>query len=149
MNTPIATLLGRKTSSVLHALPPSATVADAVQLMNQYKLGSVLVLHGRQLTGIFTERDVLTRVVGADRDPRTTPLEKVMTRQPVTVPPTATVDEVMELITGRRVRRLPVVDATGEVIGLISIGDLMRWLVDSHRAEAEHLRNYIGTSASM
>lgn len=149
MNTPVATLLGRKTSSALHTLPPSATVAAAVQMMNQHKLGSILVLNGRRIAGIFTERDVLTRVIGANRDPHATPLDEVMTRQPVTVSPSATVDEVMELITGRRIRRLPVVDEAGEIIGLLSIGDLMRWLVDSHRAEAEHLRNYIGTSAPM
>jgi len=147
MNTPVATLLGRKTSSALHTLPPSATVAAAVQMMNQHKLGSILILQGGRLAGIFTERDVLTRVVGADRDPHTTLLDEVMTRQPVTVPPAAAVEEVMEIITARRVRRLPVVDDTGQVIGLISIGDLTRWLVDTHRAEAEHLRNYIGTAA--
>jgi CBS domain-containing protein len=148
MNTPIATLLGRKASSALHSLPPSATVAAAVLLMNQHKLGSVLVLHGRRIAGIFTERDVLTRVIGSGRHPLTTTLEAVMTREPVTVPPTATVDEAMEIVTARRVRRLPVVDDAGEVIGLISIGDLMRWLVDSHRAEAEHLRDYIGAGAT-
>ena len=147
MNTPIATLLGRKTSSALHTLPPSATVAAAVHMMNQHKLGSILILQGDRLAGIFTERDVLTRVVGADRDPHTTLLDEVMTSQPVTVTPTAPVEAVMEIITARRVRRLPVVDDTGQVIGLISIGDLTRWLVDTHRAEAEHLRNYIGTAA--
>ncbi len=147
MHTPVATLLGRKTSSALRSLPPSATVADAVRLMNAHRLGSVLVLAEGRLAGIFTERDVLTRVVGMGRDPLATPLAEVMTRDPVTVPPTATVEEVMKIITARRVRRLPVVDAGGAIAGVLSIGDVTRWLVDAHRAEAEHLRNYIGTSA--
>ena len=146
MQTPVTTLLGRKTSSALRSLPPSATVADAVRLMNAHRLGSALVLAEGWLAGIFTERDVLTRVVGMGRDPRTTPLADVMTRNPMTVSPTATVEEVMEIITVRRVRRLPVVDATGAIMGVLSIGDVTRWLVDTHRAEAEHLRNYIGTA---
>ena len=147
MNTPIAMLLGRKPSSALHVLPPTATVTEAVKMMNAHKIGSVLVLHGRRLAGVFTERDVLTRVVGAGRDPGITLLDEVMTRQPVTVTPSTTVGEVMELVTVRRVRRLPVMNAQGEVTGLVSIGDVLRWLVDAHRAEAEHLRNYIGTAA--
>ena len=98
MHTPVATLLGRKTSSALHFLSPSATVADAVRLMNTHHLGSVLILDEGRLVGIFSERDVLTRVIGADREPRATPLADVMTRDPLTVPPTATVEDVMEII---------------------------------------------------
>ncbi len=148
MNTPIATLLSRKHSSALHTLNATATVAEAVHLMNTHKIGSVLVMEGRRLAGIFTERDVLTRVVGADRDPHATTLAEVMTLHPVTVPPTATIEVVMELVTVSRVRRLPVIDETGLVIGLVSIGDVMRWLVDAHRAEAEHLRHYIAGGAT-
>lgn len=143
MSTPIAVLLGRKGSSVF-AVAALSTVADAVHVMNLHKVGSVLVTQNSRLIGIFTERDVLTRVVAAGRSPENTNVSDVMTHNPFTISPHATLDEVMEVITERRCRHLPVLDDhTSEVLGLISIGDVMRWLVDSHRAEADHLRTYI------
>lgn len=143
MNTPIALLLSRKGSSV-YSVAALATVADAVRVMNQHKVGSVVVTQGETLVGIFTERDVLTRVVAAGRAPDTTSISDVMTHTPATVTPHSTVEEVMTLITDRRCRHIPVLDEqTHAILGLISIGDVMRWLVESHRAEADHLRTYI------
>jgi CBS domain-containing protein len=118
-------------------------VIEAVDTMNQHKVGSVLVTSAQRLVGIFTERDVLTRVVGLGREPGATTLGEVMTHHPVTIHPSATVEKVMEIITGYRVRRLPVLDEFGVIVGLISVGDLMAWLVDAHQAEATHLREYI------
>jgi CBS domain-containing protein len=143
MNTPINVLLHRKVSSAVHMLPPSATVIEAVNTMNQHKVGSVLVTSARRLVGIFTERDVLTRVVGLGRDPGATTLSEVMTHHPVTIRPDITVDKVMEIVTVYRVRRLPVLDEFGTILGLISVGDLMAWLVEVHQAEATNLREYI------
>jgi CBS domain-containing protein len=143
MNTPISVLLHRKVSSAVHTLPPSATVIEAVNTMNQHKVGSVLVTSARHLAGIFTERDVLTRVVGLGRDPNATTLSDVMTHNPVTIQPAATVDKVMEIVTTFRVRRLPVLDEFGVIVGLISVGDLLAWLVEAHQAEATNLREYI------
>jgi len=119
-------------------------VADAVRAMNEHKVGSVIVTQGSQLVGIFTERDVLTRVVAAGRAPDMTSVAEVMTHNPVTVKPHDSIEDVMQLITERRCRHLPVIDPqTGDVSGMISIGDVMRWMVDSHRAEADHLRGYV------
>lgn len=143
MNTPIAVLLSRKGSSVC-SVSALATVADAVRIMNQQKVGSILVMQSGQLVGIFTERDVLTRVVAAGRAPGITSVADVMTHNPVTISPQATVEQVMNVITERRCRHLPVLEeGTHAVLGLISIGDILRWLVESHRAEADHLRHYI------
>lgn len=143
MNTPIGLLLSRKGSSV-HTIPASSTVADAVQLMNLHKIGSVVVTRSGQLSGIFTERDVLTRVVAAGRAPDSTSVADVMTHDPVTISPHATVEEVMTLISERRCRHIPVLeDGSRTLLGMISIGDILRWLVESHRAEADHLRHYI------
>jgi CBS domain-containing protein len=142
MNTPIASLMSRKGSSV-HSVPAAASVAEAVRVMNQHKVGSVIILEGTRLTGIFTERDVLTRVVAAGRSPGDTKVSDVMTANPVTILPNATVGDVMTTITERRCRHLPVVDEAGAVVGFISIGDVLRWMVDSHQAEAEHLRQYV------
>lgn len=140
-------LLSRKGSSV-HSVEASVSVADAVCVMNEHKIGSVLVLDHERLTGIFTERDVLTRVVAAGRNPYVTPVSEVMTGNLVTITVEATVEEVMALFTHRRCRHLPVLSATGSLLGLISIGDVSRWLVDSHEAEAQQLRQYISGGLS-
>ncbi len=146
MNTTIATLLEQKDGAVF-TIPSTVTVAEAVQEMNAHKVGSVLVMNGLRLAGIFTERDVLRRVVGADIDPRFTPITKVMTSEVLTIEPTATVQEVMDIFTERRCRHLPVM-VEGRLLGLISIGDVSRWVANSHRVEAESLRQYIAGSIS-
>ncbi|HEY4299261.1 MAG TPA: CBS domain-containing protein [Candidatus Didemnitutus sp.] len=146
METSIATLLERKGGSV-HVVPTTVTVLEAVQEMNRHKIGSVLVMNGHRLAGIFTERDVLLRVVGAELEPMTTPITKVMSSNVITVTPETTVQQVMDLFAERRCRHLPVMRG-GEVIGLISIGDVSRWVANMHRAEAESLRQYISGGLS-
>lgn len=141
MKTPVGMLLSRKGSTV-HSVTPSASVADAVRVMNQHKVGSLVVKEGSRVVGMFTERDVLTRIVAAGRSPQTTKVSEVMTANVVTISSHTTVEEVMEIFATKRCRHLPVL-AEGEMLGLISIGDVSRWLVDSHRAEAEQLRQYI------
>lgn len=146
MNTAISTLLERKGGAV-HTVPATVTVAKAVDTMNRHRIGAVLVMSGQGLAGIFTERDVLQRVVGEQRDPRTTPITEVMTGDVITVLPTTTVPQVMEIFAEKRCRHLPVVE-NGRLVGLISIGDVSRWLSDAHRAEAESLRQYIAGGLS-
>ncbi len=146
MNTTIATLLEQKDGAVF-TIPSTLTVAEAVHEMNAHKVGSVLIMNGLRLAGIFTERDVLRRVVGADLDPRFTPVTKVMTSDVLTIEPTATVQQVMEIFTERRCRHLPVMNE-GKLLGLISIGDVSRWVANSHRVEAESLRQYIAGALS-
>ena len=141
MNTPVAMLLSRKGSAV-QAVTPSDTVTDAVRVMNDKKIGSVLVLEDNRLAGIFTERDVLLRVVAAGLDPRTVRVRDVMTCELETVAPHTTLGEVMVIFTQKRCRHLPVL-VDGELQGLVSIGDVSRWLADAHRTEAEQLRQYI------
>ncbi len=141
MNTPISAILERKGSTV-YAVSPSATISDAVAEMNRHRVGSVLVLESGRLVGIFTERDILRRVVGADLDPRQARVADVMTAGVITITRESTVEETMTLFTEKRCRHLPVVE-NGKLIGTISIGDITRWMADHHRAEAEHLKNYI------
>lgn len=141
MNTSIATLLEHKHRSVF-SVTVDVTVSEAVQEMNTHRVGSVIILDGDRLAGIFTERDVLRRVVGAGLDPRTTPVSRVMTSSVLTISPDATVQEVMDLFAEKRCRHLPVVQ-DGALQGLISIGDVSRWVANLHRAEAESLRQYI------
>ena len=141
MNTSIASLLDGK-GRALHAVPVNVTVFEAVQKMNQHRIGAVLVMNGESLAGIFTERDVLIRVIAASLDPRVTPLRQVMTANVLTVEPEATVQQVMEIFADKRCRHLPVI-RDGKLLGLISIGDVSRWLANAHRTEAESLRQYV------
>ena len=141
MNTPISAILDRKGPEV-HAVSSTYTIADAVDEMNRHRIGSIVVLEGNRLAGIFTERDVLRRVVGADLDPKIMRVADVMTKDLITITPETTVEETMVIFAEKRCRHLPVI-ANGEMVGLISIGDISRWVADMHRAEAEHLKNYI------
>jgi CBS domain-containing protein len=140
-NTPVSSLLERKNSAV-RSVAPTTTVSDAVAEMNRNRIGSVLVIDEGHLAGIFTERDVLRRVVGASVDPRRTIVAEVMTEDLVAVNPSTTVAEAMEIFTERRCRHLPVLD-DGRLVGVLSIGDVTRWSVDHHRSEAEALKSYI------
>ena len=146
MNAPITAILDRKGRTVFSVLP-TMTVAEAVAEMNSKRVGSVLVLEAGQLVGIFTERDVLRRVVGAGVNPRSTLVADVMTKDVITISPEATVEETMILFTEKRCRHLPVCEQ-GRLVGTISIGDITRWIADSHRFEAEHLKNYISSGFS-
>jgi CBS domain-containing protein len=141
MNAPVSTLLESKTTTVF-SVPVTVTVSEAVQEMNRRKIGSVLVMEGGVLVGIFTERDVLMRVVAAERDPKTTPVAHVMTRSPITIPSSMTVEEVMDLHSGKHFRHLPVVE-NGRVIGMISVRDILRWLADANSRKADQLEDFI------
>lgn len=142
MNTSISDLLERKGSAVF-SVPPLISVVAAAKEMERHRIGAILVIERDQIVGIFTERDLLSRVVAAGLDPDATLIEKVMTRDPVTVASSTTVEEVMALFTNKRFRHLPVVDG-GRLVGLVSIGDILRRMVDAHRHEAEQLKQYIG-----
>jgi len=146
MNAPISALLDRKGRSV-YSVSPTMTVCEAVSEMNRQRVGSVLVIDNGKLVGIFTERDVLRRVVGAGVDPRRSLVSDVMTTGVISITPEATVEETMVLFTEKRCRHLPVLEH-GQLVGTISIGDITRWMADSHRAEAEHLKNYITSGFS-
>ena len=141
MNAPISAILDRKGRNV-YSVAPTVTVAEAVAEMNLHRVGSVLVIDGGRLVGIFTERDVLRRVVGPGLDPHDVKVENVMTTNVLTIKPEATIDETMALFTEKRLRHLPVFE-NGKLVGTISSGDVTRWISDHHRAEAEQLKNYI------
>jgi len=146
MNTSISALLEGK-GRALRTVPTTVTVAEAVKEMNHHKIGSVLVMNGDTLAGIFTERDVMTRVIAADIDPKTTPITQVMSAKVLTIEPDTTVQQVMDIFAERRCRHLPVTSG-GKLLGLISIGDVSRWVANAHRAEAESLRQYIAGGLS-
>jgi CBS domain-containing protein len=121
-----------------------ATVFDAVQQMVENNIGSLLVTEGGEITGIFTERDFLRRVAVQDLDPGETRVRDVMSTPLVVVTPETPVDECMAVMTNRRIRHLPVV-REGEVVGLVSIGDLVEFKSRQQTFEIQYLTQYITT----
>jgi CBS domain-containing protein len=142
LSTRVRDLLRQKGKDI-HSVGPLATVIDAVNVMNDHHVGSVLVIEGGYPVGIFSERDVLVRVVAAHRDPRQTLVRDVMTTRLHTATPDDTLLEVMRLMTERRCRHVPVME--GELlVGLVSIGDLTKATQHNLRQEVRELSNYIG-----
>ena len=142
-------LLGRKRArgapggGDVVAASPDDTVLAAAQLMTQRGIGGLVVKEGDALAGIFTERDILRRVVGGQRDPAATRVREVMTAPVLTVRPDTKVVECRALFTDRRIRHLPVIGRDGELCGLVSIGDLVKHKISEVEAEAQTLKNYI------
>lgn len=132
----------REKPLIVHQLPPSASVMAAVEAMCAARIGSILVVEDQRPVGIFTERDVMTRVILARRDPETTPLAEVMTKEVACISQDTTVNAAMAIMTERRVRHLPVVHE-GAVVGLVSIGDLVRQQSSQQSYEIRMLTNYI------
>jgi len=142
MNTRIRDILRRKGEGV-YSVGPLATVIDAVNTMNDHHVGSVLVCEGGDPVGVFSERDVLVRVVAAHRDPRQTLVRDVMTTRLYTATPDDTLLDVMRLMTDRRCRHVPVMEGD-RLLGLVSIGDLTKAIQYNLRQEVRELSSYIG-----
>lgn len=137
----VSALLSEKGRQI-YTTRKSATVAEAVREMNDKGIGALVVMEADRVTGMFTERDVLRRVVDADRDPALTKVAQVMTRNPVMIDIGARVDEAMSIMTSRRFRHLPVTDR-GALVGMVSIGDVMRWVTLSQENEIRTMSDYI------
>ena len=141
MKQQVRTILEDKGSHV-ETIGPEATVADAVRRMNELRIGSLLVLEGERVVGMFTERDVLTRIVSDRRDPDGTFIRDVMTSTLITLVPTNTVEEALTIVNEKRIRHLPVMNGD-QLVGMISIGDLTRSLIRHQQAEIQDLVGYI------
>ena len=113
-------------NSPTHTVSPDTSVFDAVGLMNEHKIGSLVAEEDGRVVGIFTERDVLVRVVGVDKNPHTTRVAEVMTRDPLCIKQSMSTKDVMAVATNKRCRHFPVVE-NDRLVGLISIGDLVHW----------------------
>jgi CBS domain-containing protein len=122
----------------IHSVGPDTPVTECVRLMTASKIGALIVMDGKRLIGIFTERDALNKVLAGGLDPGKTKVSEVMTKTPYCIPPTTTVGDAMELITKRRFRHLPIVD-NGKVLAVVSSGDLTHWLVKDQMGEVQEL----------
>jgi len=137
----LSEILAEKGPNVYN-VAPETTVFEAVALMNQKKIGSLLVMKRDRLVRIFTERDALTRIIGASRDPKKTRVEEVMSTNLAVVQPSTTVAEAMLIVTEKHFRHLPVMEGD-ELKGMVSIGDLTRWLVRVDESYIDNLLSYI------
>ena len=137
----LAEILGEKSGDVIR-IGGDATVYEAVLAMVEANVGALLVTEGDEISGIFTERDYLRRIAVEGRRSRDTSVSEVMTSPVLCVTPTTTVDETMALMTDRRIRHAPVVE-DGALIGMISIGDLVKFISKKQSFQIQYLTDYI------
>lgn len=140
-NYPISSVLIHKTSAVW-SIAPEATVFEAIKLMAEKNIGSLLVLSGGKLVGVITERDYTRKVALHGKTSKETRVREIMPHEVVTVTPDDSVEECMRLMTDHRLRHLPVVEGAN-VVGIVSIGDLVNWIISTQNAHIEQMEQYI------
>jgi CBS domain-containing protein len=135
-------ILTRKGSHVW-SIGPEATVLEAAQFLTQHRIGAAIVLDGDRILGMFSERDVLQRVVAEGRDPSNTKVSEVMTEEVACCTPETSLEEARGAMKNRRIRHLPVVDGNDHLLGLISIGDLNAFQVADQEQTIFLLNEYL------
>ncbi len=138
----LAVLLEMKGSAV-YSIAPDASVLDAIRLMSERGIGAILVMDGDVLAGIVSERDYTRKVAIQGRASKDTRVAEIMTAEVITATPELTLDQAMRLVTERRIRHLPVTK-DGKVVGVVSIGDLVKTLLSLQKETIEQLQHYIG-----
>ena len=138
----VSQILRTKRDKTVHTIGPSATVYDAVKLMAEKNVGALLVLEGGGVVGVITERDYARKVALMARSSKETPVREIMTSPVMYVSPERTSEECMALMTENRFRHLPVMDK-GKLVGLVSIGDLVKDVISEQKFIIEQLEHYI------
>jgi len=128
--------------NAIFTITPDTTVYHALELMVEKNVSALLVMEGDRLAGIFTERDYARKVVLKGKSSRDTAIGEIMTGNLFTVSTASSIDECMELMTGKYIRHLPVVDE-GKLVGIISIGDVVRSIIKEQKAIIGHMEQYI------
>lgn len=128
--------------SQIYSIGPEDPVLEAIQLMADKHVGALLVMRGAELVGIVSERDYARKVILLGRSSAETPVWQIMSSPVTTVTPTQTLNECMQIVTQQRVRHLPVVDQ-GRVVGVVSIGDLVKAVIEEQQQQIEQLESYI------
>ncbi|WP_348943915.1 CBS domain-containing protein [Chitinibacter sp. FCG-7] len=135
-------LLGDKAEQRIISVSPNSTVYQALQIMADHNIGAILVMDGETLTGIFSERDYARKVVLMGKTSAGTPISEIMTHKLLCVPPNASVDDCLGLMTEKRIRHLPVMDGE-KVVGILSIGDLVREKIADQEFTIDQMAHYI------
>ena len=134
-------LLDRKGRQVF-SIAPTAAVLDAIRMMAEHHVGALLVMQGDALSGIVSERDYARKVILMGRSSADTPVRDIMSAPVITVQPETPVEQCMKIMTDHRVRHLPVIDG-GRVVGMVSIGDLVKVVIAEQQQHIEQLESYI------
>jgi|SRR5579885_2559485 len=137
----VSDILNRKGQSVV-SVGPHDSVMDAIRLMNEHRIGAVVVVEKQQVIGIFSERDLLTRVVVKGLPPGNTKIGEVMSTPVAYCSPETDIADCRSAMTQKRIRHLPVI-ADGRLAGMISIGDVMAWEISEHQNTIQYLNEYI------
>ena len=127
----------------VHSVSPATRVMEAIQKMNQHKIGAVLAVQDGQVAGIFTERDVLRRVIGEQRSPSECTVAEVMTEDVICVRPETDLDDVASIMKQKKIRHIPVCGEGGSLHGMVSIGDLNAYHASNQEAHIHFLNDYI------
>ena len=141
--TTVAEILKSKSHAAVYSVAPQDSVFQALRTMAEKEVGALLVLDGGTIAGIFTERDYARKLALRGRTSMDTPVRDVMTASVLCVRPNQTSEQCMQLMTGKRLRHLPVVEEDGRLLGMISIGDLVKDIISEQKFIIEQLEHYI------
>jgi CBS domain-containing protein len=137
----VSSILAHKKASAVWSIGPNAMVIDAIRLMDEKNVGALPVLDSGTLVGIVSERDYTRKVIVKGRSSKDTPVSDIMTKELLTVKPGDSVAECMRIITEKRVRHLPVLEGT-KLVGILSIGDVVNWLMSALKETIDNLERY-------
>jgi CBS domain-containing protein len=132
----------QKKGTIVHSITPDSSVYDALEVLESKNLGALVVVQDGELIGIFTERDYARKVVLKGRSSKDTCVGDIMTDRPIYVTPDNTIEDCMQIMTDKYIRHLPVVD-NGRLIGVISIGDVVKYVIEEKNFIIENLEHYI------
>jgi CBS domain-containing protein len=132
----------RGKGGAIHSISPEATVYDAIECMAERNIGALLVMNGERLVGIVSERDYTRKIALKGKQSKQTPVSEIMLSPVISVGDDASVEECMELMTRHRIRHLPVLDGE-RVVGVVSIGDLINWIIKTQREVLNSMEDFI------
>ena len=137
----VSTILAKKKASTVWSIAPNAMVFDAIHLMDEKNVGALPVVDDKTLVGVVSERDYTRKVIVKGRSSKDTPVSDIMTKELLTVNSGDSVTECMRIMTEKRVRHLPVLEGA-ELVGILSIGDVVNWLLSAQKAVIDNFERY-------
>jgi CBS domain-containing protein len=137
----VSSILAHKKASTVWTIGPNAMVFDAIQLMDEKNVGALPVVDDKTLVGVVSERDYTRKIIVKGRSSKDTPVSEIMTKELLTVNPGDSVAECMRIMTEKRVRHLPVLEGT-KLVGILSIGDVVNWLMSAQQAMIDNFERY-------